>query len=177
MVIISYNLLGVICMLSEVNYECMTTSERLEHFSRLMKAFKNKNDIRTKNFVGDIGETVAIDFYNKSSSLPNLRLVEIGAKDIDAISDTNERYSIKASSGSATGIFKGLNPPNSNLPEEKKFDYAIVVLFNDDMKPRGMYEFDWQSFLEVKLWSNTHKAWYINISERSKRKSKIIYER
>ncbi|WP_255262231.1 DUF6998 domain-containing protein [Bacillus thuringiensis] len=163
-------------MLSEVNYKCMTFAERLEHYSRLMKAFKDNRDIRTKNFVGDIGETVAIDHYNNTPELPNLRLVEIGAKDIDAISNTNERYSIKTSSGSATGVFKGLNPPNSNLLEEKKFEYAIVVLFNDNMKLRAMYEFDWQSFLEVKLWSNTHKAWYINISGKSKRKAKIIYE-
>ena len=170
-------MLGVICMLPEVNYECMTSSERLEHFSRLMKAFKDSGDIRTKNFVGDMGETVAIDHYNNTPELSNLRLVEIGAKDIDAISDINERYSIKASSGSATGIFRGLNPPNSNLPEKKKFEYVIVVLFDDNMKLRAMYEFVWQSFLEVKLWSNTHEGWYINISEKSKRKSKIIYER
>ncbi|MEH7785740.1 hypothetical protein V7332_20310 [Bacillus thuringiensis] len=164
-------------MPSEVDYECMTVGERLHHYSRLMKAFKDNRDIRTKNFVGDIGETVAIDHYNNTPSLPNLRLVEIGAKDIDAISDTNERYSIKSSSRNATGVFKGLNPPNSDLPEEKRFEYAIVVLFDDDMKLRVIYEFDWHSFLEIKLWSNTHKAWYINISEKSKRKSKIIYER
>ncbi|MDR4144905.1 DUF6998 domain-containing protein [Bacillus paranthracis] len=163
-------------MLIEVDYDNMTIAEGLEHYSCLMRMFKKKGVIRTNMLVGDIGEYIAIEHYNATPSLPNLRLVEIGAKDIDAISDTNERYSIKASNGSATGVFKGLNPPNSNLPEEKKFDYVIVVLFND-MKPRAMYEFDWQSFLEVKLWNNTHKAWYINISEKSKRKSKIIYER
>ncbi|WP_242276465.1 DUF6998 domain-containing protein [Bacillus cereus group sp. BfR-BA-01445] len=164
-------------MLSEEDYDNMTVAEGLEHYSRLMKMFRKKGVIRTNMLVGDMGEYIAVEHYNATSSLPNLRLVEIGAKDIDAISDTNERYSIKASSGSATGIFKGLNPPNSNLPEGKKFEYAIVVLFNDDMKLRAIYEFDWQSFLEVKLWSNTHTAWYINISEKSKRKSKIIYER
>ncbi|GIX57450.1 hypothetical protein BPADB04_24800 [Bacillus paranthracis] len=164
-------------MLSEEDYENMSISEGLEHYSRLMRMFKKKGFIRTNNFVGDVGEYVAIEHYNATPHLPNLRLVEIGAQDIDAVSDTNERYSIKASSGSATGVFKGLNPPNSNLPEEKKFEYAIVVLFNDNMKLRAIYEFDWQSFLEIKLWSNTHKAWYINISEKSKRKSKIIYER
>ncbi|MGR9593670.1 DUF6998 domain-containing protein [Bacillus thuringiensis] len=163
-------------MLSEEDYENMSISEGLEHYSRLMRMFKKKGVIRTNNFVGDVGEYVAIEHYNATPQLPNLRLVEIGAQDIDAVSDTNERYSIKASSGSATGIFRGLNPPNSNLPEKKKFEYVIVVLFNDDMKLRAMYEFDWESFLEVKLRSNTHKGWYINISEKSKRKSRIIYE-
>ncbi|MGN4447247.1 DUF6998 domain-containing protein [Bacillus cereus group sp. MYBK79-1] len=164
-------------MLSEEDYENMSISEGLEHYSRLMRMFKKKGVIRTNNFVGDVGEYVAIEHYNATPHLPNLRLVEIGAQDIDAVSDTNERYSIKASSGSATGIFRGLNPPNSNLPEKKKFEYVIVVLFNDDMKLRAMYEFDWESFLEVKLRSNTHDGWYINISEKSKRKSRIIYER
>lgn len=164
-------------MLTQEQVNNLSVAQGLKLYSYLMKMFKNKGVIRTNILVGDVGEYIAVEHYNATSSLPNLRLVEIGAKDIDAISDTNERYSIKASSRSATGIFKGLNPPDSNLPEEKKFEYAIVVLFNDDMKLRAIYEFDWQSFLEIKLWSNTHKAWYINISEKSKRKSKIIYER
>ncbi|MEK4889482.1 hypothetical protein MHH74_04820 [Bacillus sp. FSL M7-0996] len=163
-------------MLSEEEYERLTVTEGLKHYSRLMKRFRTLGAIRTNNFVGDMGEYVAIEHYNATPSLPNLRLFEIGAKDFDAISDTNERYSIKASSRRATGIFRGLNPPNSNLPEKKRFEYVIVVLFNDDMTPRAMYEFAWQSLLEVKLWSNTHEGWYINISGKSKRKSKIIYE-
>ncbi|WP_170958646.1 DUF6998 domain-containing protein [Bacillus wiedmannii] len=163
-------------MLTQEQVNTLSVAQGLKLYSYLMKMFKKKGVIRTNMLVGDVGEYIAVEHYNATSSLPNLRLAEIGAKDIDAISDTNERYSIKASSGSATGIFKGLNPPDSNLPEEKKFDYAIVVLFNDDMKLRAIYEFDWQSFLEVKLWSNTHKAWYINISEKSKRKARIIYE-
>ncbi len=43
-----------------------------------------------------MGETVTIEHYNNADELSNLRMVEIGMKHIDAISDNNERYSIKS---------------------------------------------------------------------------------
>ncbi|PEF42399.1 DUF6998 domain-containing protein [Bacillus wiedmannii] len=163
-------------MLSEVEYERMTVGERLHHYSRLMKAFKDNRDIRTKNFVGDIGETVAIDHYNNTPSLPNLRLVEIGAKDIDAISDTNERYSIKATRTKMTGVFNGLNDPDSDVLQEQLFEYVIVVVFDEDVSLKTMYELNWEAFLSLKKWNSSKRSWYLTISNELKRKSKIIYE-
>ncbi|WP_313886369.1 DUF6998 domain-containing protein [Bacillus thuringiensis] len=154
----------------------MTTSERLKHYSRLMKAFKDNRDIRTNNFVGDMGETMAINHYNNSPLLPNLHAVEIGAKNIDAVSDTNERYSIKSTRTNMTGVFHGLNDPDSDIPQEQLFEYVIVMALNGDVTPKAIYELNWEAFLSLKKWNSSKRTWYLTISNELKRKSKIIYE-
>ncbi|MGE6309399.1 DUF6998 domain-containing protein [Bacillus cereus] len=163
-------------MSTEVNYECMTVGERLEHYSRLMKAFKDNGDTRTKNFVGDMGETIAINHYNNSSSLPNLHAVKVGEKNIDAISDTNERYSIKATRSKMTGVFNGLNDPDSDIPQEQLFEYVIVTVLNDDVTPQAIYQLNWEAFMSLKRWNSSKRTWYLTVSNELKRKSQIIYE-
>ncbi|HFK1764567.1 hypothetical protein AT258_21075 [Bacillus wiedmannii] len=164
-------------MPSEEEYECMTIAECLGEYSKLMKMFKKRGATRTNNFVGDMGETVAIEHYCNSPHLPNLRMVEIGMKHIDAISDTNERYSIKATRTKMTGVFNGLNDPDSDMPQEQLFEYAIIVLFDEDVSLQAIYQLDWHSFLSLKRWNTSKRTWYLTVSNALKRKSKIIYER
>ncbi|MBL3847076.1 hypothetical protein IRV19_21045 [Bacillus cereus] len=163
-------------MSSEVEYDNMTIAEGLEHYSRLMKRFKTLGAIRTNNFVGDMGETIAIEHYNATPSLPNLRAVKVGEKNIDAISDTNERYSIKATRTTMTGVFHGLNDLDSDIPQEQLFEYVIVTVLNDDVTPQAIYELDWETFMSLKKWNSSKKTWYLIITNELKRKSKIIYE-
>lgn len=163
-------------MSTEVDYENMTIAEGLEHYSKLMQMFKKKGVIRTNMLVGDIGEYIAIEHYNNTPELPNLRLVEIGTKDIDAISDTNKRYSIKATRTKMTGVFHGLNDPDSDIPQEQLFEYVIVTVLNDDVTPQAIYELDWEAFMSLKRWNTSKRTWYLTISNELKRKAKIIYE-
>lgn len=163
-------------MSSEVNYENMSIAEGLEHYSRLMKRFKTLGAIRTNNFVGDMGETVAIEHYNATPSLPNLHAVKVGEKNIDAISDTNKRYSIKATRTKMTGVFHGLNDPDSDIPQEQLFEYVIVTVLNDDVTPQAIYELDWEAFMSLKRWNTSKRTWYLTISNELKRKAKVMYE-
>ncbi|ADH06298.1 DUF6998 domain-containing protein [Bacillus thuringiensis] len=163
-------------MPSEIEYENMTIAECLGEYSKLMKVFKKRGATRTNNFVGDMGETATIEHYNNTDELPNLRLVEIGAKNIDAISDTNERYSIKATRTSMTSVFNGLNDPDSDMPQEQLFEYVIVVLFDEDVSLKAIYELNWETFMSLKKWNTSKRAYYLNVSNVLKRKAKIIYE-
>lgn len=163
-------------MPSEEEYENMTIAEGLEEYSKLMKMFKKRKATRTNNFVGDIGESIAIEHYNNSPSLPNLRLVEIGMKNIDAISDTDERYSIKATRTSMTSVFNCLNDPDSDMPQEQLFEYVVIVMFEKDMKLKAIYEVDWEAFMSLKKWNTSKRAYYLNVSNVLKRKAKVIYE-
>ena len=52
-----------------------------------------KRDIKFS--VGEIGETVAVNFFNKTSGLPNLQKAPTGVKNVDALSRDGHRYSIK----------------------------------------------------------------------------------
>ncbi|PES80079.1 hypothetical protein CN509_09770 [Bacillus cereus] len=163
-------------MSTEVEYDNMTIAEGLEEYSKLMKMFKKRKATRTNNFIGDMGESIAIEHYNASPSLPNLRMVEIGMKHIDAISDTNERYSIKATRTKMTGVFNGLNDIDSDMPQEQLFEYAIIVLFDENVSLKAIYQLDWHSFLFLKRWNTSKRTWYLTISKELKRQSKIIYE-
>lgn len=167
---------GVICMPSEVEYVNMTIAEGLEEYSKLMKMFKKRGATRTNNFVGDMGETLAIEHYNANDSLPNLSMVDVGMKHIDAIDENNARYSIKATRTKMTGVFNGLNDPDSDMPQEQLFEYAIIILFDEDVSLQAIYQLDWHSFLSLKRWNTSKRTWYLTISNELKRKSKIIYE-
>lgn len=163
-------------MSTGVDYENMSIAEGLEHYSRLMKRFRTLGVTRTNNFVGDLGETIAIEHYNATPHLPNLHAVKVGEKNIDCINDANERYSIKSSRTGMTGVFHGLNDPDSNMPQKQLFEYVIVVALNDDVTPQAIYELDWEAFMSLKKWNSSKRTWYLTISNELKRKARIIYE-
>lgn len=54
--------------------------------------------------------------------MPNLQAAPAGTQNIDAISRNGERYSVKSSSGNLTGVFYGLNDPNSKDIEIKNLN-------------------------------------------------------
>jgi len=94
--------------------EKLSNSELLENYSKILELLKKRGVIRTKNLVGDLGEYYAVEHYNNTPGLPKLQAAPAGTHNIDAISRNGERYSIKSTSGNLTGVFYGLNPPNSN---------------------------------------------------------------
>lgn len=122
----------------------------MEMYGDLLDEMKNRNMIRTSNLVGDWGERLAIKYYNEDPMLPNLQAVRVGAKSVDAINMKNERYSIKAITTKTTGVFNGLNDDGSNLPQERLFEYVIIVLLNKNLSLKAIYELDWSNFLLLK---------------------------
>lgn len=49
-------------------------------YSSLLKELKQRGIIRTNNVVGELGEYLAINFYNKTKGLPNFKLHQQGLK-------------------------------------------------------------------------------------------------
>ena len=47
--------------------------ESIKIYGDLLKEMKHKSLIRSKNVVGDIGEYIEIDFYNRTIGLPKLQ--------------------------------------------------------------------------------------------------------
>lgn len=76
----------------------MDTSDIIKLYSKSIKELKNRGVIRTNNVVGELGEYLAIEFYNNTPSLPNLVAAPVGTENIDAISRKGDRYSIKSTS-------------------------------------------------------------------------------
>ena len=113
-----------------IDVEKLSVDELLGLYSQIIKSLKNRKVIRTKNFVGEIGEYLAIRYYNSTPNLPNLQAAPVGTENIDAISRAGKRYSIKTVSGKTTGVFYGLEPQGSATKDEQKFEIDCLKIMN-----------------------------------------------
>ncbi len=157
--------------------EKLNTKELIESYSKIITLLKDRGIIRSKNLIGDLGEYLVISHYNNTAGLPNMQAAPQGTQNIDAISRKGDRYSIKSTSGKLTGVFYGLNSPDSSIKESKKFEYVVIAVFNDHFKLDKILELDWDLFLSLKKWHKTMRAWNLSINKVLVEKSKIVYER
>lgn len=113
--------------------------------------------------VGELGEKLAIEHFNKTRGLPNLIEAPRGAKNVDALSRDGDRYSIKtALKAKKTGTVY----PDMRDKDKQLFEYLLIVILSDDYKPKEIYRFSWATFLEVRAWDKRMNAWYIPISKK-----------
>ncbi|WP_090644139.1 hypothetical protein [Paenibacillus sp. UNC496MF] len=155
----------------------LSNSELIASYGRVIKELKDRKIIRSKNVVGDLGEYLAVDFYNKTSGLPRLQFAPPGTKNIDAISINGERYSIKASTSTTTSVFYGLNQPGIEEPDQQKFEYVILVLFDEDLNLQRINEITWIQFLEHKRWHSRMSAWNLSVNRNLLENTRTIYIR
>lgn len=152
-------------MNNHIDLTAFSNEEIIGFYSDSIKELKRREIIRTKNVLGDLAEFLAIEFYRKNHSLPNLQAAPIGTQNIDAISRAGDRYSIKATTGSVTGVFTGLEPKGSTQQDKQKFEYVLICKFDDNYKLKAIYELSWDMFIKHKKWHSTMKAWNISLSK------------
>lgn len=145
-------------------------------YGQVIDELKRRNVIRSKNVVGDIGEHLAIDYYSKTPGLPKLQFAPPSTENIDAISVKGERYSIKATTNTTTGVFYGLNPPDSDEPQKQLFEYAVIVVLSDSYQLKKIIELDWNAFLKHKKWHSRMTAWHLVVSRRLLADAKIVFD-
>ena len=109
---------------------------------------------------------MAVDYYVNTSGLPNLQDAPTGTQNIDAISRDGNRYSIKSLTGSTTGVFYGLPPKDSDDPVQQKFEYLIIVKFDDNYELERIIELTWIQFLNFKKWHSRMQAWNITLNKK-----------
>jgi len=159
-----------------LDFSKYSSTDVISIYSSSIKELKKRNIIRTNNVVGELGEYLAIEYYKKTRGLPKLQTAPVGTRNIDAISINGDRYSIKATTGTVTGVFYGLEPPDSSKPDKQIFEYVIVVKFGKDMELEGIYEIDWDTFLKNKHWHSRMSAWNLQVSRKLIEESRIIYQ-
>ena len=140
-----------------IDLENLSTDEIIQLYPEILKILKKRGVIKTKNLIGELGEYLAIKQYTKDPKLPNLSLAETTTKNIDAVSRNGERYSIKSASGSSTGVFHGLEKPDSTKPDKQ------------------ILEINWEQFLEIKKWHSTMQAWNVSINSTLRNMAKNIF--
>jgi len=140
-------------------------NEVIQLYSDSIKELKRRGILRTNNVIGELGEHLAIDYFCKTAGLPKLQAAPVGTQNIDAISRSGDRYSIKSTSGNSTGVFYGLQPKGSTLPDVPKFEYVLICKFDDNCNLEAIYQLTWEKFLLHKHWHSRMKAWNLTLSK------------
>ncbi|WP_257008195.1 hypothetical protein [Bacillus sp. FJAT-45350] len=123
--------------------------------------------------LGDLGEYFAINYYSKTVGLPKLQFAPIGTQNIDAISVNGDRYSIKSTTGKTTGVFYGLEEPESKVHDKQKFEYVLVVVFNENFILEKIIELPWILFLKYRKWHSRVRAWNLTITQKLLKNSTV----
>jgi len=123
--------------------------------------------------VAEIGETLAIDFFNNKPGLDNLQRSQIGTKNVDANSRRGQRYSIKTiKDGNKTGTVY----PDRIKKDNPLFEYLLMVLLNEDYELKSLHRFSWEQFLLVRQWDKRMNAWYVPKTLKALKIGESIYE-
>ncbi len=154
----------------------LSIDELIDLYARIPAELRTRGVIRSGNFLGDLGEYIAIQHYNNTPGLPNLQSAPAGTQNIDAISRNGERYSIKTTRSNRTGVFYGLNDPESQEIDKQKFEFVIVVQSFDDYKVRKIIELTWEQFLEYKRWDSRMRAWHLSMTKQMIAEANVLVD-
>lgn len=121
--------------------------------------------------VGQIGEALVIEHFNRTPGLPNLLRAPTGTKNVDALSRNGDRYSIKTvwHAKKTSTIY-----PDPNNKEKQLFEFLLIAQLNDDLALKSIHQFSWHEFTEVRSWDSRMSAWYIGCSTKNLKQGKSI---
>ena len=160
-----------------MNLNELNTTELIQAYSGIIKQLKKRGVIRTKNLLGDLGEYLAIEHFNNTSGMSNLQAAPAETQNIDAISRNGDRYSVKSTTGNLTGVFYGLESPNSEISDKQKFEFVLIVKFDNDYQLEKIIQLDWELFLKYKRWHKTMSAWNISITKALIEEAEVLFEK
>jgi hypothetical protein len=150
----------------------LSNQEVIDLYPAILSELKKRGIIRTNNLIGELGEYFVADIYKKTSSLPQLQLNLKSTRNIDATSSKGERYAIKSTSGSGTGVFASLPTQNDGIVY---FEYLILVIFNKDYSLKEIYELTWTQFLKYRKIKPPENKWNLPITNEVKNIAKKVY--
>lgn len=141
-------------------------------YGGLIEELRRRELIRTKNIVGDLGESLAIAHYNATEGLPDLDRAPANTTDYDATDvRRGTRYSIKTTTGRRTSAF---HLPESHDDSVAAFEIAMVVVLDGDYGVRLIQEYTWSEFLSVRQWSKRQRAWFIDLSKGVLKQGRVV---
>lgn len=155
----------------------LSVTEIIELYSQSIKELKLRKVLRTNNVLGDLGEYLVLDYYSNSPDLPTLNHVPVGTQNINAVGQDGKRYAIKSTSRHVTGVFYGLEPPESKKPDTPLFEYVIICKFDDSCMMQAIYQIDWKTFIKHKRWHSRMKAWNLTLTKKLISDAKVIFDR
>ena len=152
-----------------MDFRNLPTEQIINLYPAILKELKARGVITTNNLIGEVGEYLAIETYNKQGNFPTLQKATVSTRNIDAISNKGERYSIKSASGSATGVFHSLSG-------EKDFEYLVIVIFDKDYQLLKILEFSWDEFLKIRKLKKPENKYNVPLTKKTIDSGILIYE-
>ena len=149
-----------------ISFQNETDVDLIRAYGDLLKEMKARKIIRSGNLVGDLGEYLAMDCYNRTPGLVKLGPAPAGCKSFDAVGRNGKRYSIKSTSGAVTGSFFGLLSPTSSGQDEPIFDFLVVVQFDNDYSLKRIIEITWPQFVQYKKWLPGQNAFNVPVTQK-----------
>ena len=146
----------------------LSNDELISVYPMLIELLKDRQIITTNNLTGELGEFLAIKFYNETTGLPRLLKAHPGTRNIDAISIDGERYSIKTTRNRSTGVF------HSIMEGIKAFEYLLVVVLNENYKIKEIYECTWETFVKFRKMKKPENKYSIQITESFKKECRVF---
>ena len=144
--------------------------------SEVVLELKRRGVVRSRNTVGDLGEYYTIETYKNKSSLPSLSIASPGLRNVDSLIRKGGIYSIKTIT-SRTGTTGSFWDPKSIERNEKKLDYLIIVILNNNYTVDLMLELTWNRFFEKKSYNRRMDNYNISVTKSLINESKIIHEK
>jgi hypothetical protein len=121
--------------------------------------------------VGQIGETLVIEYFNRTSGLPKLLRAPAGTKNVDALSRNGDLYSIKTiwHAKKTSTIY-----PDPKDKKKQLFEFLLIAQLNDDLTLKTVHQFSWHDFTKVRSWDSRMSAWYVGCSTKNLKQGKSI---
>ncbi|MGE0638853.1 MAG: hypothetical protein AB7G12_16070 [Thermoanaerobaculia bacterium] len=114
--------------------------------------------------VGAVGERLVVEYFRVTPGLPKLQHAPAGTKNVDALSRTGDRYSIKTiCNAKKTGTVY----PDGATPSKQLFEFLLLARLADDWSLAAIYQFSWEQFVALRSWDKRMNAWYVAVSSRT----------
>lgn len=75
------------------------------------------------------------------------------------------------------GVFYGLEPKGSNMPDIQKFEYVLICKFDEDYDLELILEIGWNAFLRNKHWHSRMQAWNLALTKKLQQEGRVVYKR
>ena len=160
-----------------MDFKKLSVPELAKLLSPSSEAFlelKDREVLRTRNIVGELGEYYAVDFYTNEPKLPNLSVVDPGVQNVDALSRDGKIYSIKTIS-SRRGTTGSFWDPDSIRRNEEKFHYLLIVILDDAYALDMILELTWDDFFKHKKFNRRMNNFNISVTNRLIDSVKVVY--
>jgi len=123
--------------------------------------------------VGAVGERLAIEHFRTTPGLAKLQAAPRGTKNVDALSRSGDRYSVKTvCNAKKTGTIY----PDADSRNKQLFEHILIVKLAEDWSLKSIHQIAWSDFVKIRSWDKRMNAWYVSISARALGAASLIYQ-